>query len=312
MIIEHGFGNRARYRGGYVSIGNFDGVHRGHQRMISSLVQHAHREGVPAVVLTFDPHPVTLLAPDRTPPRLSTLERKAALLADCGVDCLIAYPTDRELLNLTADEFFQQIVQQELAARGVVEGPNFCFGRNRGGTIAVLAELCAQAGILCEIVPAVTRNEQVVSSSSIRQALLAGEVREALEMLGHPYRLSGTVASGAGRGRDLGFPTANLDDVATLVPADGVYAAVGLVDDECLAAAVHIGSNPTFAENARKLEVHLLDYDGDLYGSTLHVDLIDRVRTTQSFDGPPALQEQLKRDLAKIRRIVDEHWAEID
>ncbi|MFG0336144.1 MAG: bifunctional riboflavin kinase/FAD synthetase [Maioricimonas sp. JB049] len=312
MIIEQGFGNRASYRGGYVSIGNFDGVHRGHQRMISSLVQHARRDGVPAVVLTFDPHPVTLLAPQRTPPRLNTLPRKAQLLADCGVDCLIAYPTDRDLLNLTAEEFFQQIIRDEMAARGVVEGPNFCFGRNRGGTIDVLTELCAQAGILCEIVPAVTQDGQVVSSSSIRQALMAGSVREAGQMLGAPYRLSGTVASGAGRGRNLGFPTANLDDVATLIPADGVYAAVAPVDSACLAAAVHIGSNPTIADEARKIEVHLLDFDGDLYGRTLHVDLIERVRGTQSFDGPQALQEQLKRDLAEIRRIVDEHRAEID
>ncbi|MEW4529751.1 bifunctional riboflavin kinase/FAD synthetase [Maioricimonas sp. JC845] len=312
MIIERGFGNRSRYRGGYVSIGNFDGVHRGHQRMISSLVQHAHRDGVPAVVLTFDPHPVTLLAPERTPPRLTTLDRKAQLLADCGVDCLIAYPTDRDLLNLTAADFFEQIIQDDIDARGVVEGPNFCFGRNRGGTIAVLEELCTAAGILCEIVPAVTRNGQVVSSSSIRTALLAGNVRDAMEMLGHPYRLTGTVTSGAGRGRELGFPTANLDNVATLVPADGVYAAVGLVDDECLAAAVHIGTNPTFAEDVRKIEIHLLDFSGDLYDQALHVDLIDRVRGTRSFDGPAALKEQLNRDLAEIRRIVDEHWAEID
>src|SRR5690606_36485403 len=162
MKLLRGFTDRAAYSGGYVSIGNFDGVHRGHQRMISTLVRQSRADGIPAVVMTFDPHPIALLAPGRVPPRLSTLERKAELLEQCGVDVLIAYPTDQAFLNLSPEEFFDRIIRGELDARGLVEGPNFCFGKDRAGDIERLQQLCDASGLTLTVVDAVTEGEKIV------------------------------------------------------------------------------------------------------------------------------------------------------
>jgi riboflavin kinase/FMN adenylyltransferase len=319
MIVQRGFEDVSACRGGYVSIGNFDGVHRGHQRILSTLTAQARREGAPAVAFTFDPPPVRILAPDRAPPNLSTVEWKAELIAACGVDVLISYPTDRAFLSLTPQEFFDRVVRQELQARGLVEGPNFFFGRDRTGNVETLREMCAAAGLAFEVVTAVTTPAGLVSSSAIRAAVNAGRMREAVEMLGHPYRLTGRVERGAARGRTLGFPTANLAGVTTLLPPNGVYA--GLVQPsgggKPYAAAAHLGPNATFGESARKLEVHLLDYDGggeagELYDQTLAVDLLDRVRDTMKFPGPEALQRQLKADVERVRELVSGQWSMVN
>ncbi len=306
MIVQRGLEDPSVYRGGYVSIGNFDGVHRGHQRILSTLTAHARRDGVPAVAFTFDPPPVRILAPDRAPPNLSTAEWKAELIAECGVDCLISYPTDRAFLSLTPQEFFDRVVRQDLQARGLVEGPNFFFGRGRTGNVETLRKMCEVAGLAFEVVEAVSTTGGLVSSSAIRAAVNAGRLREAVEMLGHPYRLTGRVGRGAARGRTLGFPTANLAGVTTLLPPDGVYAGSMRLAGETFAAAAHIGPNITFGEADRKLEVHLLDYDGgDLYERTLSVDLLDRVRDTMKFPGPEALQRQLQADVQRVREVFD-------
>lgn len=302
MQLLRGFTDSDRYRGGYVAIGNFDGVHLGHQRMIGTLVAQARAAGVPAVVMTFDPHPIALLAPGRVPPSLSTLERKAELIEACGVDALIAYPTDQTLLDLTPEEFFQQIIRGRLQAVGLVEGPNFCFGRDRGGDVQTLRQLCERDGLQLTIVEAVAGDEvEMVSSSAIRKAIGEGRIADAVAMLGHPYRLTGRVESGARRGTGLGFPTANITGVQTLLPPDGVYAGGCEIDGATYPAAVHLGPNPTFAEQTRKLEVHVIDFAGDLYDRTLSVDLIDRVRDTMRFDDANALQQQLQRDVAAVR-----------
>lgn len=302
MQLLRGFNDADCYRGGYVAIGNFDGVHRGHQQMIRTLVEQARAADVPAVVMTFDPHPIALLAPGRVPPTLSTLERKAELIASCGVDVLIAYPTDHTLLNLTPEEFFQQIILDRLEAVGLVEGPNFCFGRDRAGDVTVLRELCARSSLQLTIVDAVAGDDvEVVSSSAIRTAIREGRIAAAVAMLGHEYRVTGVVESGARRGAQLGFPTANLGGVQTLLPPDGVYAGRCKIGEQTFAAAVHLGTNPTFAEHVRKLEVHLVDFAGELYGRTLSVDLIDRVRDTMRFESTGALQQQLERDIETVR-----------
>ena len=312
MKIQRGFENPTACRGGYVSIGNFDGVHRGHQKMIGTLVGHARRAGAPAVVLTFDPHPIVLLAPHKAPPALSTPKHRAQLLALCGVDCLIEYPTDRALLNLTPQEFLERIVQAELDARGLVEGPNFCFGRNRAGTIETLQHFGESTGVAIDIVPAVELDGQIVSSSAVRTAVMDGRIADAVRFLGHPYRLSGRVERGASRGLTLGFATANLSGVQTLLPPDGVYAAVADADGQCYPAAVHLGPNPTFSETHRKLEAHLIDYPGaDLYGQELSVDLLSRIRDTAAFPTPEALQQQIARDLEAIRETAAAYSAAI-
>jgi riboflavin kinase / FMN adenylyltransferase len=302
MQLLRGFTDTDRYRGGFVAIGNFDGVHRGHQRMIGTLVAQARDAGLPAVVMTFDPHPIALLTPGRVPPTLSTLERKAELIGACGVDVLIAYPTDQTLLNLTPEEFFEQIIRDRLQAQGLVEGPNFGFGKDRTGDVDTLQSLCDRDGLVLTIVDAVAcDNEPVVSSSAIRRTIAAGDLSRAVAMLGHPYRLTGVVESGAKRGTGLGFPTANIAGVQTLLPPDGVYAGCCVIAGETYAAAVHLGPNPTFADQTRKLEVHVLDFAGDLYGQRLSVDLIDRVRDTMRFESTQSLQQQLQRDIETVR-----------
>src|SRR5579863_7407368 len=227
--VYRGLDDAAPCRNGFVSIGNFDGVHRGHQSMIAALIRNARQHDAPAVVFTFDPHPIALLRPGQSPPPLSTTERKIEILSQCGVDGVIVYPTDQELLQLTPQEFFDRIVLGRLQARGLVEGPNFFFGRNRAGNVETLRGFCGAAGIELEIVAPVVVDDHLVSSSEIRRLICEGRVREAGALLGAIYRVSGTVVRGAERGRTIGFSTANLEGIRTVLPRDGVYAGRALV-----------------------------------------------------------------------------------
>ena len=306
--------------------------------MLATLVQRAHEVHRPAVVLTFDPHPIALLRPNQTPPALSLLDHKLELFERAGIDTVIVYPTDHALLQHTPEEFFRDIVLGELQAVGLVEGPNFFFGHNRAGNVTTLRSLCDASGRMLEVVPAVILRDHMVSSSEVRSLIASGRMADAVEMLGHPYRVRGLVGTGAARGRTIGFPTANLEGIATLLPPDGVYAGLCSVvqasslqlprgsessTDEArstlgdasgssckleactTAAAVNLGPNPTFGEAARKFEVHLLDFVGDLYGRTLDVDLLARIRSTERFATVDALQQQLKQDLAAVRTLAN-------
>lgn len=284
-----------------LSIGNFDGVHRGHQLLLARLVARARAAGGPAIVLTFDPPPSRILAPDKSPPQLNLPDEKARLILNQGVDIVILYPTDRELLDLVPEAFFQRIVVDQIAAAGLVEGPNFFFGRNRAGNIGVLRELCSARGIELEIVAPSLVNESLISSSRIRNGILGGDVEAAERMLGRPYRLTGTVVTGSQRGRTLGFPTANLGQIQTLIPAHGVYAASCHLRGTDHPAAVHIGPNPTFAEEQSKVEVHILDFNGDLYGQELSVDLLERLRGVKKFMNLQDIVSQIEQDIAGTR-----------
>ena len=306
MTVLFGFESPARYRGGIVSIGNFDGVHRGHQAMLGSLVKQARAAGVPAVVLTFDPHPIELLRPDAAPPRLTTMTYRAELLMKFGVDTVIVLPTTKRFLTLTAEDFFHTIVRTELQAKGLVEGPNFYFGRNREGNISVLRQLCSSHDLMLEVVAPEIVGDRLVSSSVIRGLIEQGEVADAGCLLGHHYRLEGQVVTGAQRGRTLGFPTANLAEIATLAPANGVYAATTTLDGQRWAAAVNIGPNPTFGESSRKIEVHLLDFSGDLYGRRIEVDFVKRIRDVRKFSSANELLAQLQDDVRAVRSSCSE------
>ncbi len=292
-------------RGGSVSIGNFDGLHLGHARLVRTLVGHAHRIGGAAIVLTFEPHPARVLRPEAAPAPLFWLERKAAMLAELGVDYMIAWPTDRELLSLSPEEFFNKIVQDTLDARVMIEGPNFNFGRKRAGNVDLLQQLCDASGRELEIVNPLIVGGEYVSSSRVRRLISEGDVGSARNFLTCPYRLRGTVIRGAGRGATIGYATANLDNVDTLIPAAGIYACVAHAGDIHRPAAASIGPNPTFGENEFKVEIHLLDFDGDLYGQTLEVDFLECLRGVQTFDGVDALLAQMKKDIAQARTIAE-------
>lgn len=291
---------------GSVTIGNFDGVHRGHARIITELLARAHSVGGPAIVLTFDPHPVRLLRPDAAPPPLTWTERKAEILAGLGVDAMIAYPTDEALLSLSPQEFFSQIVLERLAARAIVEGPNFFFGRQRAGDVRLLGELCAAADVSLTVVEPLQSDGGFISSSRVRELIRVGDVAAAGRMLTQPYRIRGLVTHGAARGARLGFPTANVAAIDTLLPAAGVYAGRAVIDGAEWPAAINLGPNPTFGEQVLKVEVHVIGFSGVLYGRTLEVDFLDRLRDIRAFASVEELLGQLARDVAAARRIAME------
>jgi riboflavin kinase / FMN adenylyltransferase len=289
-----------------ISIGNFDGVHRGHQLMIRTLVHQARSENLPAVVFTFEPHPIHLLRPEHAPPELMGIEERAAVLESLGVDCVIAYPTDRALLNLSAEEFFQQILCDQLQAKGLVEGPNFYFGKNRAGDVHLLRTLCDRAGMFFSVVEPGLCDGRMISSSEVRKAIQSGEVALAAKMLGRFYQIKGMVEHGEERGRALGFPTANLADVLTLLPAEGVYCGFGSVGGQRYPAAIHIGGNPTFQNSETKVEVHLIGFTGDIYDRNLQVEFLEKLRDTQTFSDANALKAQLAIDIESSKKQVDQ------
>ncbi|HEY4760320.1 MAG TPA: bifunctional riboflavin kinase/FAD synthetase [Thermoguttaceae bacterium] len=293
-------------RGGAVTIGNFDGVHRGHALLVKRLCELAREIDGPSVAFTFDPPPAWLLRPDAAPQPLIWTQRKVEILAQLGADAVLVYPTDRALLELDAREFFERVVLRRLGVKAMVEGPNFFFGHNRIGTVELLRQFCAEAGIRLEVTPSVEVNGQIVSSSLIRSLVFQGRMMEARQMLGRPYRIRGIVVRSAGRGVKLGYPTANIEQIDTILPPDGIYAGRAWVDQDVYTAAISLGSNPTFDETALKVEVYLLDFHGDLYGRPLQIDFLTRLRETKRFDSVDALVAQMALDVAAVRSITAE------
>jgi riboflavin kinase/FMN adenylyltransferase len=294
-----------RLRHAYLAVGNFDGVHIGHAALISRLQSNAAAAGAAAIALSFDPRPVEILRPEQAGPPLTWTARKVALLEQAGATEVALFRTGRWLLGLTAREFFDRVILEQFAARGMVEGPTFGFGRDRGGDSRLLSRWCADRGIDFEVVAPAEHDGQVISSSRIRRALAEGRVAEAARLLGRPYRVRGAVVRGSGRGEGLGFPTANLSGIDTLIPAPGVYAARTSIESDhaAIAAAVHIGPNATFGELDARLEAHLIGYAGDLYGRILFIDFLEFLRPTRAFSTVDDLVAQIKDDVARARRV---------
>jgi riboflavin kinase / FMN adenylyltransferase len=294
----------ASCRDGAVTIGNFDGVHLGHAALLSNLKDAAKGVKGPAVALTFQPHPVCLLHPELCPPALTTVKDRTERLHAGGADHVLTLQIDRDMLHLSAGDFFERMIRANLAPRILVEGVNFGFGRNREGNIETLAGLCRQAGIGFKSVPPLLVDGKAVSSSRVRNALLKGAVADAAHLLGRPYRLRGHVGTGQRRGQTIGFPTANLERMETLVPGNGVYAVRVEHHGAFWPAACNLGPNPTFGENERKVEVHLIGFQGDLYGENLAIDFLERLRDTRPFAGAAELAAQLRQDVERARQIA--------
>lgn len=287
-----------------VSIGNFDGVHAGHRILLQALCQNAHRLLARSVAVTFDPHPLEILRPGTSLPRLNSLERKAELLGNCGVDFLYVLKTDHELLTLDYQSFFKQYVLDHLQAVLLVEGPNFFFGHNRAGTVEHLGTLCRENSIELKIVEMAGSQEGMISSSLVRTLIETGRMEEANRLLVDPYQIKGKVEKGEGRGKEIGFPTANLTGIQTLLPLDGVYGGsvrAGNLETPC---AISIGPNPTFAGVTKKVEVHLIDRDLDVYGEELSVAVLLRIRDMMKFESVEALALQIGQDVNQIRETV--------
>jgi len=287
-----------------VTVGNFDGVHRGHLRLLEVLRDTADRLGLPAVVMTFDPHPAVVLRGVQPAP-INWLERKLGILSQNGVDAVLAYPTDRALLELSPEAFFYEVLVGRLGTKAIVEGADFRFGHNRAGDTAILQTFCEKEGIICTIVPPVIWASQPVSSSRIRECLALGDVAQAWELMSRPFRTCGEVVRGAGRGRSLGFPTANLARVRTLLPKPGIYAGAVPLGRQVYPAAISLGGNPTFNEAELKLEVYIIDFAGNLYGQELQVDFLEYLRDINRFASAEELITQMARDVEQTRKIVN-------
>ena len=300
-------------RGCALSIGNFDGVHQGHARIAGRLRSWSSQAGGPAVVLTFEPHPVRLLRPEQAPPPLTWTERKAELLGALGVDYLIAWPTTRPLLQMSCNEFFDEIIVSHIGASVVVEGPNFFFGKNREGDVEKLARFCQSSGMAFEVVEPALDGGLPVSSTRIREAVKQGDVDTACRLLTQPYRIRGLVVHGDGRGAGLGFPTANLSGIDTLIPASGIYAGIARRPARDSAdpriAAIHVGPVPTFGVEQLQVEVHVVDFCESLYGEILEVDFLSKLRNVEKFDSVEVLKQQMQLDVAEAR-AVGSRWLE--
>jgi riboflavin kinase/FMN adenylyltransferase len=287
-----------------VALGTFDGVHVGHQRIISQAVALARESGATGVVFTFGNHPLSVIAPDRCPPLIVSPEYKAELIAGLGADVLLSIPFTADFLQLTPRQFIDLLVER-LRPAFLVVGDNYSFGHRGAGNPELLRQAGRELGYEVIIPPTVLVDDQPVSSTLIRQHILAGRVGEAARFLGRPFRLSGVVTAGDGRGRTLGFPTANL--VATgeqIIPADGVYAVLVQAGGQSYQGVANIGANPTFNGLSHRTEVHVFDFSGDLYDRTITVDFMARLRGEESFAGPEKLREQISRDVVAAREIL--------
>lgn len=293
-------------RGGAVSIGNFDGVHLGHQAILRELQTAAKQIPGPSVAVTFDPHPLAILRPKQFQPVITTIARRAHLLQQHGADHVVVLQTSKDMLQLSAQEFFTKVLCERLDARVLIEGPNFGFGRRREGDINLLKEMAENAGRSVTVVSPKSVGGKRVSSSLVRGVLLGGDMRQATQLLGRPYQLEGRVVEGDKRGHSLGFPTANLQHIESLIPAQGVYAGRSTVDGRIWPSAINIGPNPTFGQDQQKIEVHLIGFDGDLYGKLLPVAFVERLRNTRPFASPQDLVRQLHDDVEKASRIAGE------
>ncbi|MBO6577340.1 MAG: bifunctional riboflavin kinase/FAD synthetase [Rhodothermales bacterium] len=289
-----------------VTIGTFDGVHRGHQAILRFLVERAEARGGVPVLLTFDPHPREIIT--GTPvPLLTTPQERAALVAGFGVKETVILPFDADMAAMSAEQFVEQILVDRLHADCVVIGYDHGFGKGRRGNEALLRTLGPEMGFDVEVIPAQEVDATVVSSTTVRKALMDdGDVAAAASMLGRPYRWRGLVVEGDRRGRTIGFPTANLDPTAPrkIVPRDGVYVVTAQLGERRIGGMMNIGTRPTFDGLARRQEVHLLDFEGDLYGSVLSVEFRERLRDERRFDGIESLVQQLNADEARCRDLL--------
>lgn len=291
-----------------VTIGVFDGVHLGHQQIIGQAVARARELDVPSVVLTFDPHPIEVLRPGSHPPMLTSTRYKADLMEALGVDVFCVLPFTVEFSRLTADEFVHAVLVEQLHARAVVVGENFRYGHRGAGDVATLTASGRRFGFTVEGFPLQGSDDTTWSSTYVRSCVDAGDMRAAAVALGRDHRIEGVVVRGDGRGRQIGYPTANVEPLPwSAVPADGIYAGRMVRAGKPLPAAISIGTNPTFAGRERRVEAFVLDFDGDLYGEHVGLSFSARLRGMQHFDAVEGLVAQIDLDVERTREVLATH-----
>ena len=291
-------------RGAIVALGNFDGFHRGHQAVVGRAVQRAFHERRAAIVATFDPHPVRFFKPDLPPFTLTSLDQREELFAHAGADAMLVFEFGAELASTEADGFIE-LLAERIGAGGIVTGDDFTFGKGRQGNVALLASLAAERGIMAEAVGAVIAEGERVSSGAIREALAAGEVGTATNLLTRPFAVAGVVQHGDKRGRDLGYPTANMALGDYQRPRYGIYAVTARLDDgRELPGVASLGIRPTFDPSSELLETYIFDFDEDLYGRKVEVALHHFIRDEIRFDDMSALTRQMDTDSEAARRLL--------
>jgi riboflavin kinase/FMN adenylyltransferase len=292
-------------RGAVVALGNFDGFHLGHQAVVREAVEWARSEGRPAIVATFDPHPVRHFAPHVPPFRLTSLDQRQELFAAAGADAMLVFHFDGALAETSAEDFVTRLLGEHIGAAGVVTGEDFTFGKGRAGNLALLREVGPAAGVGHRAVGPVMDGGRPVSSSRIRDALKAGECAEAARLLTRPFAIRGEVIHGDKRGREIGYPTANIELGPYLRPRFGIYAVTGrLADGTQLTGAANIGVRPMFDPPKELLEPYFFDFAGDLYGEEIEVALHRFLRSEMKFESLAALQSQMAEDCAQARALL--------
>lgn len=303
--VEGGDRLPERLRGGIIALGNFDGFHAGHQAVAGHAIAWAKAESRPAIVATFDPHPVRYFKPDVAPFRLTSLDQRQKLFAEAGADAMLVFAFDETLANTTAGNFVGDLLVTRFGAKGVVTGEDFTFGKGRGGTIEVLRDLGALLGMRSEAIGPVSTEDAVISSSRIRQCLIDGKPDEAERLMTRPFAVQGVVQHGDKNGRLLGYPTANVDMGSYLRPKYGVYAVTGhLADGRVLKGAANLGIRPQFDPPKELLEPHFFDFNEDLYGQTIEVALRHFIRPEAKFASMEELTAQIEADCVRARELL--------
>ena len=289
-----------------IAIGVFDGVHLGHQSVIRAALDDAAAVDGTAVVLTFDPHPMRVLAPDKAPPLLTSTQHKLALIELMGVPVCLMIPFTIEFGRTEPDPFLNLVFQSARNLKSICVGHAFRFGHERKGNVQTILAFGRERGVRVDVMPPVTSNGETISSTTIRKAVSGGDLARAERMLGRPFSVLGSVEGGDQIGRKLGYPTANLNPHNEVLPPNGVYVVRALHEKKKLSGIVNIGVRPTMAAHAtdRRFELHVLDFSGDLYGKTLEVSFVQKLRDEQKFDSPEMLKAQIARDEAEARRIL--------
>ena len=297
MKIFHGLENANILRPTVLTLGVFDGLHLGHQRIMQTVVERAKTVNAVATAITFDPHPRAVLHPESAPPLLQTLDQRLANFKVLGIEQAIVVAFDREFAAQPAEDFLTNVVHDRLHAKEVYLGKGFAFGKNRGGNIDLLRQMSENLGFFADEVDEVTLRGKRISSSKIRDLLAEGKINIARRMLGRPYGVEGVIVRGNRRGHTIGFPTANLHPHNRVIPKFGVYATATLIDGKWRRSITNIGVRPTFENTAEpSIETYLFDFDGDLYGDVLRVRFLHRIRDERKFSGVDELKAQIEKD----------------